>query len=330
MLLLALSTVTCSSKNDYEDGIYAEIQTSKGLIVLQLEFEKAPMTVANFVGLAEGTIKNDEKAEGEPYFNGLKFHRVIDNFMIQGGCPQGSGTGDPGYKFPDEFHPDLKHDKAGILSMANAGPGTNGSQFFITHGPTPHLDNKHTVFGHVIKGQDVVDKIEQNDIMETVTIVRVGKAAKAFDAPATFNKMRSEWATIQAKKEKEAKEKFEKEMKEKYPNAKTTASGLMYQFDVEGTGPVPQTGQMVKAHYTGYLTNGQKFDSSVDRGQPFSFPIGQHRVIAGWDEGFALMKVGTKGTLIIPPHLAYGAQGAGGVIPPNATLIFEVELLGVE
>jgi peptidyl-prolyl cis-trans isomerase A (cyclophilin A) len=164
------------------DGIYAHITTRHGTIVIKLEHEKAPMTVANFVGLAEGKVKNTAKPEGTPYFDGIKFHRVIANFMIQGGDPTGTGMSGPGYAFADEIHPELKHDRPGTLSMANAGPATNGSQFFITHGPTPHLDGRHAVFGYVVSGQEVVNAVQQNDAMESVRIERVGKAAKEWDA----------------------------------------------------------------------------------------------------------------------------------------------------
>ena len=169
-----------------EDGLYAKFETGKGEILLKLFHQETPRTVGNFVGLVEGTRENSERKQGQPYYDGLVFHRVIADFMIQGGCPQGRGTGGPGYQFADEFHPTLRHDKPGILSMANAGPGTNGSQFFITHGPTPHLDDKHSVFGEVVEGQDVVDAIAQGDGLKKVSIQRVGADAEAFDAEAAF------------------------------------------------------------------------------------------------------------------------------------------------
>jgi cyclophilin family peptidyl-prolyl cis-trans isomerase len=161
------------------DGLYAKFETTKGEIICVLEFAKTPLTVANFVGLAEGT-KKCNKPEGTRFYDGLQFHRVIPKFMIQGGCPLGRGTGGPGYRFPDEIDRTLRHTDPGVLSMANAGPGTNGSQFFITHVPTPWLDGKHSVFGHVIKGQDVVNEIAKGDILTTLTIIRVGDEAKAF------------------------------------------------------------------------------------------------------------------------------------------------------
>jgi len=169
------------------DGLYANITTTKGVITIKLEYEKAPMTVANFVGLAEGTVKNTSKPEGTPYYDGITFHRVIADFMIQGGDPTGSGMGGPGYAFADEIHPELKHSRPGTLSMANSGPATNGSQFFITHKETGWLDGRHTVFGYVTAGQEVVDAIQQGDKMITVRIERVGKAAKAWDAGKVLN-----------------------------------------------------------------------------------------------------------------------------------------------
>ncbi len=308
-------------------GIYATFNTSKGKIVCLLEYEKTPLTVANFVGLAEGALKNDHKPAGTPYYDGLNFHRVIDDFMIQGGCPEGTGRGGPGYKFPDEIDASLKHSGPGILSMANAGPGTNGSQFFITHKETPWLDGKHTVFGRVVEGQDVVDAIAQGDKLETLTITRVGAEAEAFKADQeTFDSLLNNFeAATKAKAEKAVAEQM-KQIKEMFPNAKTTASGLMYEVAEEGTGPAPKKGANVSVHYTGKLLSGQLFDSSVQRGQPIEIPIGVGRVIPGWDEGIMMMKQGEKGTLIIPPQLGYGAAGAGP-IPPNSWLVFEVELL---
>ncbi len=182
---VTLSLQAEEGKNKLPDGVYAEMETSKGKIVLQLEYEKTPLTVANFVGLAEGTksySKSGEppKAQNKPFYDGLIFHRVIPNFMIQGGDPQGSGRGGPGYQFRNEIDNSLRHDKKGILSMANAGPDTNGSQFFITHTATPWLDGKHTVFGHVVEGQEVVDTIANGDMIKSVKILRVGDKAKAF------------------------------------------------------------------------------------------------------------------------------------------------------
>lgn len=187
--LINVAPMSNAAETKLSDGLYAEMETSQGKIVLQLEFEKTPLTVANFVGLAEGT-KDSNKPKGTKFYDGLTFHRVIPQFMIQGGCPLGTGTGGPGYKFKDEFDPSLKHTGPGILSMANAGPGSNGSQFFITHVATPWLDGKHSVFGHVVEGQDVVNKIAKGDTLKTVKIIRVGEKAKAFKADQeTFDKL---------------------------------------------------------------------------------------------------------------------------------------------
>ena len=317
---------TINTNNINKEGMYAKIKTNKGDIMLELEFEKTPLTVANFVGLAEGKIKNNKKEVGEPYYNGLKFHRVIADFMIQGGCPDGNGMGGPGYQFPDEIHPDLKHSGPGILSMANAGPGTNGSQFFITHKETPWLDGKHTVFGKVTEGQDVVDAIAQDDKIIEIDIIRKGEKAKKFDSKAIFDKELEKLEKQAAEKAKKAKEAIDALKK----GAKVTSSGLAYKIIKKGTGAKAEAGKTVSVHYTGKLSNGTKFDSSYDRNQPIEFELGRGRVIKGWDEGISLLNVGSKATFIIPPDLAYGARGAGGVIPPNATLIFDVELVEIK
>ena len=329
LAIVALLTITNNNLNNnsnLEDGMYAKIKTTKGEILIQLEYEKTPLTVANFVGLSEGTIKNNAKQEGEPYYDGLKFHRVIADFMIQGGCPNGNGMGGPGYKFPDEIHPDLKHSGPGILSMANSGPSTNGSQFFITHKETPWLDGKHTVFGHVIEGQGIVNTIEENDLIESISIIREGDAAKKFDAAKIFNTKLEE---LQKEEAKIAAEKAA-ELKKLTAEADFTESGLAYKIINKGSGKThPSTTSTVTVHYTGKLTDGTIFDSSVKRGEPATFPL--NKVIPGWTEGVQLMVVGDKYTFIIPSHLAYGERGipqAG--IGPNATLIFEVELLDIK
>ncbi|UCD66585.1 MAG: peptidylprolyl isomerase [Deltaproteobacteria bacterium] len=319
-----------AAETKLDDGLYAKFITSKGDITVKLEFEKTPLTVTNFVGLAEGTKDfNDSKGRTSGrYYDGLKFHRVINNFMVQGGDPLGSGSGGPGYDFPDEFDPSLKHDRPGILSMANAGPGTNGSQFFITHVPTPWLDNKHSVFGHVVSGQDVVNAIKQGDTITRIEIIRVGDKAESFKATQeSFDKMLSELDKNKAAKEKETREEEMATIKARWPNAVATDSGLMYEVVKEGSGDAkPKVGDTVSAHYVGMFLNGRLFDSSVDRGEPIRFPVGTGRVIKGWDEALLDMKKGEKRILIIPPQLAYGARGRGP-IPGNSTLVFEVELL---
>ncbi len=308
------------------NGLYAKFNTAKGAIVVNLEFEKTPGTVGNFVALTEGNLENSARPQGEPYYNGLKFHRVIADFMIQGGCPLGTGTGSPGYSFDDEFHPDLKHDKPGILSMANSGPASNGSQFFITHVATPWLDNKHTVFGNVVEGQDVVDTIAQEDEIESVEIIRVGEIAEKFNAVEAFRVFEG----AREKREAEAKKAQQEQMDKIAAGYDETPSGLRYKILQKGTGKKASKGSMVSVHYKGQLLDGQVFDSSYQRKQPIDFTIGVGQVIPGWDEGIQLLKVGDKARLVIPSNLAYGSRGAGGVIPPNATLIFDVELMNVK
>ncbi|MEG9329218.1 peptidylprolyl isomerase [Salinimicrobium catena] len=308
------------------DGLYAKFHTSKGEILVELEYEKTPGTVGNFVGLAEGNLENDAKPQGNPYYDGLIFHRVIPDFMIQGGDPKGTGVGGPGYQFEDEIHPDLKHDRPGILSMANAGPGTNGSQFFITHVATPWLDGKHTVFGHVIEGQDVVDAIKQGDKIEKLEIIREGEAAKNFNAVETFRQFNG----AKAEREAAAKRLQEELMGELAQGFEKTSSGLRYKMVSEGNGKKAEKGKTVSVHYKGMLADGTVFDSSYKRKQPIEFPLGKGHVIEGWDEGIQLLKEGDKARFVIPSHLGYGARGAGGVIPPNATLVFDVELMKVK
>ena len=357
VLLFAGIMSSCNSQNkvtvngeevQLEDGMYAKMNTTQGDILLELYYQKTPMTVGNFVGLAEGKIENNAKEAGQPFYDGLKFHRVIKDFMIQGGDPQGTGMGGPGYKFPDEFDESLKHDGPGVLSMANSGPGTNGSQFFITHKATPWLDGKHTIFGKVVKGQDVVDAIKQDDILNSVTIIRKGKDAEKFDAAKVFTEQQEEAEKAAAKKaEEEAKAMAEgmKELEKLKEKATATESGLYYIVEKEGDGPKPKEGDMVDMHYAGYLVDGTLFDTSIkelaqkegvynaqrEPYAPFAVQYGAGaRVIEGWKEGMSLMNVGDKFKLIIPPNLGYGARGAGGVIPPNAWLIFDVEMVGIK
>jgi peptidyl-prolyl cis-trans isomerase A (cyclophilin A) len=308
------------------NGIYAKFTTSKGEILVQLEHEKTPGTVGNFVALSEGNLENSVKEQGTAYYDGLKFHRVIPDFMVQGGCPQGSGTGNPGYKFDDEFHSDLKHDAPGKLAMANSGPATNGSQFYITHVPTPWLDGKHTVFGAVIEGQDVVDAIAQGDKLTTVEIVRVGEAAEAFNAVEAFRTFEGSREKREAQENAKQKELLDSVAK----GYDETASGLRYQILQKGTGKKATKGAGVSVHYKGQLLDGTVFDSSYKRKEPIDFNVGLGQVIAGWDEGILLLQVGDKARFVVPSNLAYGAAGAGGVIPPDATLIFDVELMGVK
>lgn len=309
-----------------QDGIYAKFSTPKGDILVQLEHTKTPGTVGNFVSLAEGNLENSVKAQGTPYYDGLKFHRVIPDFMIQGGCPLGTGTGDGGYKFDDEFHPDLKHDAPGKLSMANAGPGTNGSQFFITHIATNWLDGKHTVFGSVVEGQDVVDAVAQDDTLDKVTIIRQGAEAQAWNAVEAFRTFEGS----RAKRIADARAAQEAQIDALAVGFDKTESGLRYQIIQEGNGAKATQGQTVSVHYKGQLPEGTVFDSSYKRNQPIDFPLGVGQVIKGWDEGIALLKVGDKARFVIPSDLAYGSAGAGGVIPPDATLVFDVELVAIK
>jgi cyclophilin family peptidyl-prolyl cis-trans isomerase len=353
------------------EGIFATISTNKGDIVLELEYKKTPVTVANFIALSEGknTFVTNEKLKGKPFFDGLKFHRVIKDFMIQGGDPSGNGSGGPGYAFKDEIT-DLKHNKAGILSMANSGPTTNGSQFFITHKETPWLDGKHTVFGHVTEGMNVVNSIAANDVITKVTIVRKGALAKKFDAPKVFSdyfnnksedqkkqdainaENKAKQAAIEAEAKKAYTEKYGPVVAAKKAylattkaTATTTPTGLAYKIIQKGTGVKPANGTTFYFHYAGYFEDGTLFDSSYEdvcksygkfdanraaqNGyQAFPFEAGKKDgMIPGFIEALENMSFGDKAVVFIPSNLAYGERGAGGVIPPNTTLVFELEML---
>ena len=353
------------------DGIFAEFETSKGKITVQLEYKQTPVTVANFIALSEGTnpIIKDEKLKGKPFYDGLKWHRVIKDFMIQGGDPLGNGSGGPGYAFKDEIVPDFKFDKGGILAMANSGPATNGSQFFITHKDTPWLTGKHTIFGYVTSGMDVVNSIAQDDIIKKITIVRKGSEAKKFDAVKTFSdyyankagddKKQAEIQAEARKKQAEAAATEKKAYDEKYgpvktekikylngikATATTSPSGLQSKTLKPGNGKKPVDGATMYVHYAGYLEDGSLFDSSYEEVakaygkfdqnratqngyQPFPFQAGKKDgLIPGFLEGLNDMTFGEKKVLFIPAALGYGERGAGGIIPPNANIIFEVEM----
>lgn len=320
-----------------EPGLYANLQTTKGNMLVKFEDEKSPVTVANFVGLAEGKIENSAKKKGEPFYDGTIFHRVIEDFMIQGGDPQGTGMGDPGYKFEDEKN-DLKHTGKGILSMANSGPNTNGSQFFITQIATPWLDGKHTIFGKVIKGEEVIDTIAAVDklpgdkpkeavVLEKVSIFGKGDAYEKYDAEKVFTEGKGDIAENNKAFAEKQKAAAEKELEELKAKMQKTESGLYYIINKSTDGAKAEKGNNVAVHYAGRLTNGLEFDSSFKRGEPIEFAVGTGMVIKGWDEGILLLKEGEEATFLIPPDLGYGARGAGGVIPPNAWLLFDVQLV---
>lgn len=318
-----MKTLTESLKRD---GMYAVIETAKGDIILELFYKDTPLTVCNFAGLAEGTL---DAAKGKPFYDGLIFHRVIANFMIQGGNPDGletGGTGGPGYRFPDEIVDKLRHDKPGILSMANAGPGTNGSQFFITHVPTPWLDGKHTVFGQVIQGQSVVNAIAQGDRIKSITIVRKGADAEKFTtSQADFNRYHTQ---VSEKAQQQAAKKtalIEKTIMEKYPGAAKTPDGIFYLITKKGNGEQAQKGKKLTMDYKGSLLNGMVFDDSSMH-KPLEFTAGYGQLIRGFEQQALEMRVGEKRTIILPPECAYGSRGVGNLIPPDSYLIFELYL----
>jgi peptidylprolyl isomerase len=314
---------------DLDEGLYAELETEKGIILIELAYQQAPVTVTNFVGLAEGTIESNQPA-GEPFYDGLTFHRVVDDFVIQTGDPNGDGSGGPGYQFPNEVDDALRHDGPGVVSMANSGPDTNGSQFFITRGPAPWLDGQYSVFGEVVQGQDVVDAIEQGDSLETVEIIRKGEGAADFetDQPA-FERRLTE---LREQREEDQRRTVGQQLayvERNWPDAEEAGEGMRYVVSEEGSGPSPAAGDTVSVHYTGYLLNGMPFESTRGQGEPVEFVVGEGNVIEGWDRTLLDMQVGEKRTVIIPPNLAYGSRGARGVIPPNSFLVLDVELVDI-
>lgn len=330
-VLLTTAVLSGCAENypDLEDGLYAELETSKGTILIELAYEKVPTTVTNFVGLAEGTIDSNQPA-GEPFYDGLIFHRVVEDFVVQTGDPEGNGTGGPGYEFPNEIDQSLTHDAAGVVSMANSGADTNGSQFFITRGPAPWLDGQYSVFGEVVEGQETVDAIEEGDTLETVTIIRKGENAESFETDQEA--FESRLAQLRSERDEDQRRTVGQQLdyvERSFPDAEDAGDGMRYIVDAEGSGPTPEPGDTVAVHYTGFLLNGMPFESTENRDAPVEFTVGRGQVIEGWDRTLLNMQVGEKRTVIIPPNLAYGSRGAGGVIPPNSFLIFEVELVDI-
>ncbi|MDR1956609.1 MAG: peptidylprolyl isomerase [Treponema sp.] len=325
---MAETAVSAPADTALGNGLFARISTSKGDMVVRLEYQKTPLTVCNFVALAEGTMKTGRSGR---FYDGLTFHRVIDNFMIQGGDPSGNGSGGPGYRFPDEIVPTLKHDGPGVLSMANAGPGTNGSQFFITHVKTPWLDGKHTVFGRVVQGQNVVNAIKQGDRIARITIIRNGPEAQAFKADqAAFDQLLKEAAAAATGKAQAKRNADLAQIKSKYPNTSLSPSGIYYTIQKEGNGTKPARGNTVALTYKGMLLSGKVFDGSDFHGGPLEFQVGLGKVIPGWEETVLDMQLGEKRLVVIPPELAYGEQEVGnGLIPANSFLVFEMELVRI-
>ena len=308
------------------EGMFAVMETDKGFIVLRLFYEQTPLTVCNFAGLAEGTL---DAASGKPFYDGLTFHRVEKNFMIQGGDPRGNGTGGPGYRFPDEIVPELKHDGPGVLSMANAGPGTNGSQFFITHVATPWLDGRHTVFGRVVYGMDAVNRIAAGDKILSVKIERQGDAAKAFAcAQADFDRYLARAVEEESAKKEKERQAIYASILEKWPAAEQDENGIFVTVTNEGSGELAKNGQTMRVKYRGSLLDGRVFDDS-DMHKPLEFNVGSSRLIPGFYAQAVSMKKGEKRTAIIPPELGYGSTGIPGVIPANAFLVFDLEILDI-
>ena len=349
LLILGIWSLACV-QNHYPDGLYAEISTPKGKIVIELEQEKTPMTVANFVGLAEGTLQNAAFAEGVPFYDGSKFQRVVPGHVIQGGAPNTEQSEDSGFAIPNEIHPDLSHDHAGAVGMANSGPHTANNQFYITLGDRSYLDGDYAVFGEVFKGMDVVDQIVQDNLIETVRIVRVGEEAEAFHPDnASFQKL-VRAVEEDAKVREAAKRKAEEEyVRVHWPDAVVTDTGWKYVVVKEGQGSLPAIGDTLTIRYVGHTAKELMFRSAgedglpvhveagVDEGEMFAFELGADHVTPGFDEVVAQMRKGEKRIVIVEGRLAYGEGGYYApeqpgqprfVISPRTMLVYEIEIVG--
>ena len=311
-----------------KEGLFANISTYRGDILVELYYKDAPLTVTNFVGLAEGTL---DASKGKRFYKGLKFHRVIADFMIQGGDPRGNGTGGPGYSFPDEISSKYTFDGPGVLAMANRGKGTNsnGSQFFITHVQTAWLNGNHTIFGHVVdkESQKVVNSIKQGDVIKDVTIYRKGAEAEAFTA--TQKDWDARLKACVAKNQAEKEKAFAAQIaaiEKNFPGFKKDSNGIYYKTTKEGSVSKCGKGKDVSTEYKGYLVDGTVFDKSEGRG-PLDFMTGAGQMIPGFDLMVQDMKVGEKRTFVLPPDPAYGDRAAGDVIPGNTYIAFDVELV---
>ena len=336
-------------REPYPDGLYAELSTPKGIIVLSLDFERTPMTTANFVGLAEGTIRNQAVFEGNPFYDHTTFHRVAPGHVIQAGVPNSDVATTPGYSLPNEIHPELSHGREGVLGMANSGPHTGKCQFYITLGDRSYLDGDYTVFGEVYEGMDVVRSIVPDDPIEAVRIVRVGSEAGAFRPNnESFRQMRREvWRRVRA--EEEAQLAADQALLEAlYPHAETTESGWSYVVIRPGTGAALNPGDTAWVHYTGRTVRGMSFVSSASSGRPHFFlpaetsgglfpsVVGEATVNVGLDEAVSSMTPGERRLVIVPAELGYDPVGFYGrerpnqprfVIRPRSILIYDVEVL---
>lgn len=337
LAVLATSTILCvmlvacqgrPSEGGLLPGLYARIETNRGPIVVELDYQRAPLAAANFVGLAEGRLK---ASWGRPFYDGLSFHSVQDGLLVQGGCPVGDGSGGPGYIFPDEFHPALRHDAPGSLGMANYGPDTNGSQFYLSLQALPALDGHYTTFGRLVSGLEVLAKIRPGDSIRRLRIERIGADAQAFAGDQEAWDELLGRALIQAAERLRAdRQQAVKAIQEAWPELEADTHGILNSVRQPGSGPRPELGSTVRVLYTGWLPDGRIFDQANDAAEPFSFALGLGQVIEGWELTVAGMAMGERRLVALPPELAYGSAGLPGVIPGNSYLVFEIELLGAD